>query len=323
MHGTSAQSTLARNSSNSHENDDSLMGIENLPEVQVRDIFECFKCNLTFDEKNPYLQHLFSVHQKTTKRYKVGTPVGEGVIIKDGKYECQFCHKVFDERRSYNGHVGVHVRNSGKNTDELAITIDVQKDPESPLQEAVSSRSSKMDALIEIAQNSISETPTTGTGDQAITDQSDTVLRLEEAQAASTYHEANLSSHPVEIHVQDFCADRALDEDLNHSSQVVKPDNDMVMNDYALNTNIKTDVSCINVSEPLGSNIKVKYEESVLDMGYGNGCLKPSDDHLEDTTVINVGEVFQDGVTSVPPMVQSFQFFPPFDSVSDKVMCLS
>ncbi|EYU18469.1 hypothetical protein MIMGU_mgv1a004996mg [Erythranthe guttata] len=112
-------------SAHSNEYDDPLMGIENLPEVQIKDIFECFKCKVTFDEKDSYLQHLFSVHQKTTKRYKIGTPVGEGVIIKDGKYECQFCHKVFDERRSYNGHVGIHVRNSVKNSNELAIiTVD-------------------------------------------------------------------------------------------------------------------------------------------------------------------------------------------------------
>ena len=91
------------------------MGIENLPEVQVRDVFECVKCKLTFDEKNVYLQHLFSFHQRTTKRYKLVTTVGEGVIVRDGKYECQFCHKVFQERHSYNGHVGTHVRNTGKN----------------------------------------------------------------------------------------------------------------------------------------------------------------------------------------------------------------
>ncbi|PIN08876.1 hypothetical protein CDL12_18541 [Handroanthus impetiginosus] len=138
-HDMVAHSTLKRNSSNtqSHENDDCLMGIENLPEVKVQDIFECFKCNLTFDEKNVYLQHLFSFQHKTTKRYKVGTNVGEGVIIKDGKFECQFCQKVFEERRSYNGHVGIHVRNSGKNSNELAPPVNVHKNAESTSQEEV------------------------------------------------------------------------------------------------------------------------------------------------------------------------------------------
>ncbi|KAG9159584.1 hypothetical protein Leryth_013564 [Lithospermum erythrorhizon] len=40
--------------------------------------------------------------------------ISEGIIIRDGKYECQICHKIFDERRKYNGHVGVHVRKGHK-----------------------------------------------------------------------------------------------------------------------------------------------------------------------------------------------------------------
>ncbi|KAL9174538.1 hypothetical protein ABFS82_02G058700 [Erythranthe guttata] len=268
-------------SAHSNEYDDPLMGIENLPEVQIKDIFECFKCKVTFDEKDSYLQHLFSVHQKTTKRYKIGTPVGEGVIIKDGKYECQFCHKVFDERRSYNGHVGIHVRNSVKNSNELAIiTVDVQKDAESQLQEVVPLRSSKMDALVEIAQSSVFETSTIGTGVQAVT-----------------------SSHPVEIHAENLSSDRDLVQDLNHGTQVMTENNEMVKNDYAWNLDIEMDDSCIDVSEPTMSR---KYENSALDMGYGNTCLKQSEEI-----------VFRDGVSSLP-LAQSFQFFPPFGSVSDK-----
>ncbi|KAK6156811.1 hypothetical protein DH2020_011059 [Rehmannia glutinosa] len=302
--------TLAGNASNSHENDDCLIGIENLPEVQVKDIFECFKCNLTFDEKNLYLQHLFSFHQKTTKRYKFGTPVGEGVIIKDGKYECQFCHKVFLERRSYNGHVGIHVRNSGKHSNELAVPEDVQKNLESPLQDAVPPRSSKMDALIEIAQNSIFESPTIGTGEQSITDHSATVLRLEEAHAAPSVHDGNLSSDPVKIQEEDFIAERAVAEDLNHDHKITSENHDVDINDFTWNVNIKMDASCINDLEPAGSSEIEKYDNSSLDMSYGNRCLKPSDDHLEDTPGLTVGDiVFQDGVSSVP-LAQSFQFFP-------------
>ncbi|KAK6136490.1 hypothetical protein DH2020_029786 [Rehmannia glutinosa] len=280
-------STLAGNASNSHENDDCLMGIENLPEVQVKDIFECFKCNLTFDEKNLYLQHLFSFHQKTTKRYKFGTPVGEGVIINDGKYECQFCHKM-------------------------------SKKSESPLQDAVPPRSSKMDALIEIAQNSIFESPTIGTGEQAITDHSASVLRLEETHAAPSDHDGNLSSDPVKIQEEDFSAERAVGEDLNRDHKITSENHDVDINDFTWNVNIKMDASCINDLEPAGSSEIENYEHSSLGMSYGNRCLKPSDDHLEDTPGLTVGDiVFQDGVSSVP-LAQSFQFFPSFDSVSDK-----
>ncbi|EPS64208.1 hypothetical protein M569_10574, partial [Genlisea aurea] len=94
-------------------------GVENLPEVRVEDAFECSKCKSAFRDRDVYMRHLLSSHQKTAKRYRFGRPVGEGVIIKDdGRFECQFCHKVFNEKRSYSGHVGIHVRNSGKNSGE-------------------------------------------------------------------------------------------------------------------------------------------------------------------------------------------------------------
>ncbi|KAI8532283.1 hypothetical protein RHMOL_Rhmol11G0201600 [Rhododendron molle] len=145
-----------------------LMGIDNLPEVQVRDLFECYKCNMTFDEKNPYLKHLMTFHQRTTKRYRLGSSIGEGVIIKqDGKYECQICHKVFQERRSYNGHVGVHVRNHVRHSEELPGEATVQKSDASPSQDKLPPRISKMDALIEIAQSSIVETSSAEQNDKA------------------------------------------------------------------------------------------------------------------------------------------------------------
>ena len=96
-----------------------LLGMDNLADVQIRDLFECHKCSMTFDEKDTYLQHLLSYHQRTTRRYRLGSSVGDGVIIKDGKYECQFCHKVFLERRRYNGHVGIHVRNYVRRVEEV------------------------------------------------------------------------------------------------------------------------------------------------------------------------------------------------------------
>ncbi|CAN4107963.1 unnamed protein product [Withania somnifera] len=141
-----------------HLSEACLMEMDNLPEVKVQDIFECHKCNLTFEEKNAYLQHLFSFHQRTTRRYRVGPSVGDGVIIRDGKYECQFCHKVFEERRSYNGHVGVHVRNNARGTvDAAAAAVAADKGVQSPHHDGLLSRTCKMDALIEIAQHSVVE----------------------------------------------------------------------------------------------------------------------------------------------------------------------
>ncbi|KAF9608274.1 hypothetical protein IFM89_008559 [Coptis chinensis] len=95
-----------------HEKQLILLGTENLAEVEIKDLLECHICKMNFDEKDAYLQHLLSSHQKSAKRSRQSsTSVCDGVIIRDGKFECQFCHKIFDERRRYNGHVGVHVRN--------------------------------------------------------------------------------------------------------------------------------------------------------------------------------------------------------------------
>ncbi|XP_050210255.1 uncharacterized protein LOC126660687 [Mercurialis annua] len=145
-----------------------LLGVENLElaEVQIQDLFECHKCNMTFDEKDTYLQHLLSFHQRTTRRFRLGSSVGDGVIVKDGKYECQFCHKVFHERRRYNGHVGIHVRNYVRGIEESPSSrMALQKNSESPTEDELPTRISKMDALIEIAQNSIRETSSDPNGE--------------------------------------------------------------------------------------------------------------------------------------------------------------
>ncbi|CAK8530310.1 unnamed protein product [Lathyrus sativus] len=135
----------------------SLLETENLADVQIHDLFECHKCSMTFDEKDAYLQHLLSIHQRTTKRYRVGASVSDGVIIKDGKFECQFCHKVFLERRRYNSHVGIHVRNYVRRVENLPSQPNVMSADKSPVTDEMPSRISKMDALVEIAQNSILE----------------------------------------------------------------------------------------------------------------------------------------------------------------------
>ncbi|MED6204636.1 hypothetical protein PIB30_010755 [Stylosanthes scabra] len=134
-----------------------LLGLENLADVEIHDLFECHKCDVTFDDKDSYLQHLLSFHQRTTRRYRIGPSVGDGVIIKDGKFECQFCHKVFTERRRYSSHVGIHVRNNGRQAVDLSGLENVERTDKSPVREDVPSRRSRMDALIEIAQSSIME----------------------------------------------------------------------------------------------------------------------------------------------------------------------
>uniref|UniRef100_A0A2P2KGV2 Uncharacterized protein MANES_07G032600 n=1 Tax=Rhizophora mucronata TaxID=61149 RepID=A0A2P2KGV2_RHIMU len=194
-----------------------LLGFENLAEVQIHDLFECYKCNVKFDEKDTYLQHLLSLHQRTTRRYRLGSSVGDGVIVKDGKYECQFCHKVFHERRRYNGHVGIHVRNYVRGIeDSPAVRISLEKRSDSPSEDELPTRISKMDALIEIAQNSIQETSTNGLNNESVVE-----MAVDEQNAGSNTelhslisdHEQNSDSPLSEE--DDLMADKSLEPEIH------------------------------------------------------------------------------------------------------------
>lgn len=208
--------------SNEHQKQVSLLETDNLAEVQIRDLFECHKCRMTFDEKGTYLEHLLSFHQRTTRRYRLGSSVGDGVIVKDGKFECQFCHKVFHERRRYNGHVGIHVRNYVRGIedspgvknymrgieDSPAVQLALQKsDPPTP--DDLPTRISKMDALIEIAQNSIRETSSSGANDEQ------NVVSDSKLPASVSEHELNSDSPPSEPQMEDSIPGKSLEINLH------------------------------------------------------------------------------------------------------------
>ncbi|WOK96251.1 hypothetical protein Cni_G04958 [Canna indica] len=70
-------------------------------------------------EYNVEDQHQMPCHQINAKRRKLDKLIGEGIIIKDGKFECQICHEMFTDRNHYNGHIGTHVRYQGPNAETL------------------------------------------------------------------------------------------------------------------------------------------------------------------------------------------------------------
>ncbi|KAK4722422.1 hypothetical protein R3W88_012655 [Solanum pinnatisectum] len=93
-----------------------LVNFGELSEVQVGDLLYCDKCNVTFSNKDDLLQHQLFSHQRRRSR-NGGQSITDGVIIRDGKFECQFCHKTFEEKHRYNGHVGNHVKKQVKTVD--------------------------------------------------------------------------------------------------------------------------------------------------------------------------------------------------------------
>lgn len=199
------------------EKEVNLLGMDNLAEVQIHDLFECHKCNMTFDEKDAYLQHLLSFHQRTTRRYRLGSSVGDGVILRDGKFECQFCHKVFHERRRYNGHVGIHVRNFVRGIEDSPGLLTLPGKTEVATKQELPARISKMDALIEIAQNSILETSTAvpryELNDESSPDKLNAVP-ITNIPASTSDHEMNSDSPSSDSGTEDEVTDRTLDQDL-------------------------------------------------------------------------------------------------------------
>ncbi|KAG5544000.1 hypothetical protein RHGRI_016676 [Rhododendron griersonianum] len=91
---------------------------------QMGAILKCKKCTMTFTEKDDLLHHQLSSHRR--RRSRLGTSVTDGVIIKGGQYECQFCHKTFDERHRYNGHVGAHIRHHMKSDEASPGVLSMQ-----------------------------------------------------------------------------------------------------------------------------------------------------------------------------------------------------
>ncbi|KAL1540459.1 methyl-CpG-binding domain-containing protein [Salvia divinorum] len=97
------------------------VNVGNASEDKIGESLCCHKCSITFNNKDEFLNHQSSVHRKN--RSKNVVRITDGVIIKDGKFECQFCHKTFTERHRYNGHVGTHVRFQAKIPGELSQSV--------------------------------------------------------------------------------------------------------------------------------------------------------------------------------------------------------
>lgn len=95
--------------------------------------YKCHKCTMAFDKSDDLLQHLLSSHHRTPKRLRHEMSMNEEVIIKNGKYECQFCHKSFEERHRYNGHLGNHIKDYFKRIEASSGFKTIQRSPVPPL----------------------------------------------------------------------------------------------------------------------------------------------------------------------------------------------
>ncbi|KAL8097476.1 uncharacterized protein LOC141686888 [Apium graveolens] len=125
-----------------------ISSVDNLYEVPIRAIFDCFKCELTFEQKGKYLGHMFEVHQNTTRMYSLDKCAGSGLVIDDEKYRRE------KEKRTNTAQVGVNLNNKTKGSKESPLQITDQKYSKSPANNELQSRASVLDASEKIAYNS-------------------------------------------------------------------------------------------------------------------------------------------------------------------------
>ncbi|GMI64875.1 hypothetical protein HRI_000156800 [Hibiscus trionum] len=83
-------------------------------EVQRAEIIKCHKCTMTFSLQDDFICHLLSSHKGSAMSSGHGTSTNEEVKNKNGKYECHFCHELFEERNCYSSHLAIHIENNVK-----------------------------------------------------------------------------------------------------------------------------------------------------------------------------------------------------------------
>ncbi|KAJ8747442.1 hypothetical protein K2173_023842 [Erythroxylum novogranatense] len=104
--------------STEHENQPTQLKVGSGDCMQTGKRYNCHKCTMSFDEQDDLLEHLLSFHQRAPKRRICGTSINEEAILKNGKYQCQFCSKIFEEKHRYNGHLGNHIKDYVKRVEK-------------------------------------------------------------------------------------------------------------------------------------------------------------------------------------------------------------
>ncbi|XAR53463.1 hypothetical protein NMG60_11022026 [Bertholletia excelsa] len=276
---TSPSSTMP----NLNETEFSITGIDNLPEVQIQDLFECYKCNMAFHEKSEYLNHILSLHQKTVRRYEFGLSVGEGVIIKD------------------------------KGGEELPGQHAIEEIAKLPSNYGFAPSISRMDALVEVAQSSILEPfgdqPNDNLNDGSSLNKLDEVT-IPESHAANSGCEVILSSDPTQQKIEDCTSKSTPDKSFDE----VDGKNTMIDEEMENDNSTSHSQTNIDVTPDHPRHYEVENPENVeQEIGFSCSHLIPSHVMERETSGETVkGDVLQDQVA------KSSNYFPSFDVISSQ-----
>ncbi|XVE60494.1 hypothetical protein DITRI_Ditri05aG0133600 [Diplodiscus trichospermus] len=111
--------------SSGHDKQAPLLRMGSPREAQRAETIKCHKCSMTFNQQDDFVCHLLSSHQGTANNFGHGASTDE-VIVKNGKYECHFCHELFEERNCYTGHLQIHMKNAMKKVEGSVAVLTVQ-----------------------------------------------------------------------------------------------------------------------------------------------------------------------------------------------------
>ncbi|KAH6756761.1 hypothetical protein C2S53_000851 [Perilla frutescens var. hirtella] len=261
----------------------------NLPEDRIGESLCCNKCNITFNDKDEFMQHQSSLHRKN--RNKNVIRITDGVIIKDGKYECQFCHKTFNERHRYNGHVGTHVRFQAKTAGESSQSVHPSSLNKFPTQDIAMEGSSKSHNAMEVC-NSI-----TNNGPNSRHDKNDEhFVDLEEAsgnlkginKATDIVTETNPCSAAEVIFSSNENKSFHEDASPNDSTAEISDDSSTLQGRRLESSLSPNDAADSDMTSSLIENLAAV--EKPKQIMVSKSCLLDSNDHVEECPRVNYNQ---------------------------------
>ncbi|XP_042046909.1 uncharacterized protein LOC121792855 [Salvia splendens] len=262
------------------------VNVGNASEDRIGESLCCHKCNITFKDKDEFLNHQSSLHRKNKNIVRIT----DGVIIKDGKYECQFCHKTFSERHRYNGHVGTHVRFQPKLVGEFSQSVYPTSVNVYPTQDNAVEGSSKSHNAMDVCNTITNNGPTICSNHDKIhghfgelEDGSRNIRGMDKA--TDTVTETNHSSVPEVLFTSNENKSSHNDACLNDSAAEISKDGSMMQGVMMMESTLSQNGAADKDMTVSVIENSVSTDNPMQSMA--SKCLLDSNDHMEECPVVN------------------------------------
>lgn len=231
----------------------------------TKESYRCHKCTMTFEEKDNLLLHLLSSHKKSrTTRYDAAN--SDSVIMKDGKYECQLCHKLFEEKNRFSSHFGNHIKDYVKRVESSGETNRVHRRTQK-VQEMISAE--RVSAAV-LNNNEAVEKSTPGFPHAKIESEA-----LSKTQPSSDVYHAKIPTiEPVVVSeknedgVADYTEKQEINADLSNDNVEVVDEAGKINADLDLSKDmtVVSSIACKNGTSEMPEKINVSENENKASM---------------------------------------------------------